>query len=188
MTNCRNIIFALLLVCSLFGNTFAQTYPWYNYKTSTNNTKMEIDSVDFYNNLIAQEDSNAKYNANVVGMVFGGILTGIGIISFIRAEQMAHHDTDKSKSKKDQFAEGLGYSLASGLATVKGTIFTLIGLPIFIYNISKYSVHKRHAENRDAYQKSLDQYLENKHSMQLIVAPAVNLLSGGGGINAVLQF
>ena len=63
MTNCRNIIFALLLVCSLFGNTFAQTYPWYNYKTSTNNTKMEIDSVDFYNNLIAQEDSNAKYNA-----------------------------------------------------------------------------------------------------------------------------
>ena len=196
MATSKNIILVFLLVCTLFSNAFAQTKsPWHETwqitehkaETSTNNTNMEIDSVDFYNNLIAQESAESNYGANVAGAFIGGGLTITGLICFIGAAT-TDVKTDKSKSSAEQIGEAVAVGAAGAFLMLTGVTFTLIGLPLFIYNINKYSKHKGHAENRDAYQRSLDRYLENKHSMRLMVAPAVNLLSAGGGINAVLQF
>ena len=188
MTNCRNIIFALLLVCSLLGIAFAQPVPpWYETGTNVNNPNVEIDSISIYYRLINEENANANYGANTVGMIMGGGLTGLGIVFLISAAT-SKPSTDNSKSKAEQFGEAMGNSVGVFIATFAGIIFTFGGVPLFIYNINKYSERKRHAEYRDAYKKALDQYLSKKHSMRLMVTPAVNLLSGGGGINAVLQF
>ncbi len=189
MTNCRNIIFAFLLACSLLGTAFAQPVPpWYETGTNVNNPNVEIDSISIYYRLINEENANANYGANVAGMIIGGGLTGLGIVFLISAATSEPPKTDKSKSFTEQFGEGIGYSVGVYLTTIAGIIFTFGGVPLFIYNINKYSERKGHAEYRDAYKKALDQYLSKKHSMRLMVTPAVNLLSGGGGINAVLQF
>lgn len=188
MTNCRNIIFALLLVCSLFGNTFAQRSPWHETwqitehkaETSTNITNMEIDSVEFYEKLINEYNKDASYSQNVAGIIIGAPLSFIGSLFFITGLYQANTSSG---------LKGVG-----GVVAVIGSIpLLLIGVPVYIYNKSKYSEHKRNAEIRDAYQRALNgylekRYLENEHSMRLMVTPAVNLLGAGGGINAVLQF
>ena len=107
MATSKNIILAFLLVCALFGNVFAQMIPppWYetetvkknslekttndpqNPNTEFNNGKstVVIDSIAIYYKMINLEHAEAKYTANAVGMVGGGLLTALGIACIISA-------------------------------------------------------------------------------------------------------
>ena len=210
MATSKNIILAFLLVCALFGNVFAQMIPppWYetetvkknslekttndpqNPNTEFNNGKstVVIDSIAIYYKMINLEHAEAKYTANAVGMVGGGLLTALGIACIISA-----NNTEKSyDNSKSKFENDLSNSIASStkkIAAIAGVIFILGGLPIFIYNLNTYSDRKKHAEYRDTLKKSLERYIAKKKSAQLIIVPTINLANaGGGGINAVLQF
>ena len=183
MATSKNIILVFLLVCALFGNALAQRMsPWHetwhitkHNETSINNTNMEIDSVEFYEKLIEKYNEDASYSQNVVGIIIGAPLSFIGSLFFI---------TGLYQANTSNGLKGVGGAIA-----VIGSIpLLLIGLPVYIYNRSKYSEHKRNADIRDDYQNALNKYKQKKKSAQLIIAPAVNLLSAGGGINAVLQF
>ena len=88
MTNCRNIIFAFLLACSLLGTAFAQQRsPWHetwhitkHNDISINNINMEIDSVEFYEKLIQKYNKDASYSQNVADIIIGAPLSFIGSI------------------------------------------------------------------------------------------------------------
>ena len=188
MATSRNIIFVILLVCALFGNAFAQTYPWNNIQTHPNNINVEIDSTTIYQDLIKQESARANYNANKVGIVIGGAVICLGGFVLFLAENQSNQPTDKSKSQIDQIGEGLGNAINTFILGILGVMITGGGGAILAVNIVKYKRHKRHAEKRDEYQEALNRYMEQKHSMRFVVTPAVNLLSGGGGLNAILQF
>ena len=188
MTNCKNIIFVLLLACSLIGNTFAQPIPpWYKTDTDTSSSFIEADSTVAYNKLLAQTYAESSDGVSVVGTLIGGGLTLSGIILVI-ATVTSDVSTDKSKSSAEQFGEAMAVGAGGTAMILTGVVLTLVGLPILIYNISSGSGQKGYANNRDDLQNELDYYKTKNNSPQLMIAPTINLMSAGGGLNAILQF
>lgn len=148
----------------------------------------EIDSVEVYYDLIAEENYNADYKPNVTGMIVGGSLTGVGIflISFGMYELFSVPDNPKSLNG---LADGI-----LGTFCVLGSIpFLGVGIPVLSYNIYQYSVRKKHACKRDEYQNALDRYkLRNNDGessvFRIMLFPSLNVIDGGGGLNAFLLF
>lgn len=187
MATCKNIIFVLLLTCALFNNAFAQPYSWNNTQTRQKNFAAKIDSIAIYQDLINQESAKANYSANIAGMIAGGGVTGLGVLICYLAAS-SEPSVDKSQSHVEQFGEAMGDAVAVLMAEVLGALIASGGIAILIVNIVKYNNRKAHAIKRDEYQNALYRYEAKKYSTQFIITPVVNLLSGGGGINAVLQF
>lgn len=188
MTNCKNIIFVLLLACSLIGNTFAQPIPpW--YKTNTDSSSfIEADSTVAYNKLLTQTYAGSSDGVSVAGTLIGGGLTITGIILVI-ATVTSDVSTDKSKSSAEQFGEAMAVGAGGAAMILTGVVLTLVGLPILIYNISSGgSGQKKYANNRDDLQNELDYHKTKNSASQLMIAPTINLMNAGGGFNAILQF
>lgn len=147
---------------------------------------VELDSVDIYKELIELENKDASYGANVEGIVFGGGLVGVGTFFLVNAIYAVNKSSDNGW---DEVANGVAGGVLFGIAIP----FYLLGLPVLIYNIHKYNVHKKHALKRDEYQEALDRYKlrkeqEERNSVQLMVVPTLNLANAGFGANAVLLF
>lgn len=189
MTNCKNIIFVLLLVCSLIGNTFAQPIPpWYKTNTDTSSSFIEADSTVAYNKLLAQTYAGSSDGVSVAGTLIGGGLTITGLICFVAVATADVH-TDKSKSNTEQFGEAMAIGAGGAALILTGVLCTLIGLPILIYNISSSgSGQKKYANNRDDLQNELDYHKTKNSASQLMIAPTINLMNAGGGFNAILLF
>ena len=201
----HQIIIIILLFTSSLCNIHAQAIPpWYERETNEATLQARIDSIPIYEQLIAEENAQANYRPNVTGMIIGGCLAGTGIISFIYAatytpERKQHNSkcsSERTSSSKrtcefQDFAtsslEGLGDGIIVGFSYLLGITFSLIGLPIFIYNSVQYNYHKEHANYRDELQERLMYYKSKNNSSQLTIAPTVNLL-GGTGFNATLRF
>ena len=199
------IFIIILLFTSSLCNIYAQAIPpWYEPEPNKATLQAKIDSIPIYEQLIAEENAQANYRPNVTGMIIGGCLAGTGIISIIYAatytpEKKQHNSncsSEKTSSSKRtcEFQElvtgsldGLGDGITVGLSYLLGITFSLIGLPIFIYNSVQYNYHKEHANYRDELQERLMYYKSKNNSTQLIIAPTVNLL-GGTGFNATLRF
>ncbi|WP_173475167.1 hypothetical protein [Fibrobacter succinogenes] len=179
--NCyKNIIIMLLLIGSLFCNTFATESEPDPLKSETelsqNNSKTEIDSIAVYEYLIREYSEDASYAQNIVGMIIGLPFTIAGSVIVIGGLALI--------------------SSGNALAGVIGVIAILIcaspalliGAPILIYNYKKYKVHKRNADKRDELQEALEQYKQRQHSIQVVITPVTNLESSSIGLNATLRF
>jgi len=137
--------------------------------------------------LIADENVDARYNQNIVGMVLGGALTGVGtyFLAFgVYTYFIAKHDDDI-----DEFiSEAVGVIFMFYSIPVLG-----VGIPVLRVNICYYNVHKNHAIKRDKYRKSRELYKqrrksENSAAMRLMIVPSVNFENAGGGINLLVAF
>ena len=205
MTNCPRFIIGILLLCLIFSNTSAQPVPpWYETESNKVNSDAKIDSVAFYEQLIALENTQANYESNIAGMIAGGCLTGLGTIFVIYAATYESNkktinecNSEKTGASKKacelkdfstSTIEGMGEGLKVGFFYLIGGILSLTGLPIFIYNFSQYNNHKEHATYRNQLQQKLDyyKYRSEKNPALLIVIPTVNLM-GGVGFNAILS-
>ena len=91
------------------------------------------DSVQIYNNLIAEENDDSHYGPNVAGMVIGGLLVGGGTFFSVVAVNAA--------SDADWLS-----AVGAGLFTAASVPFYLVGLPIFLYNTYKFADSQRPCE------------------------------------------
>ena len=152
-----------------------------NEKTSV---EWNGDSVQIYNNLIADENLESHYGPNVAGMVIGGLLVGGGTFFLVGGIYGVCYSSDEG-----------GFDVA--LTHVAGVLFLaasipfhLIGIPLFSYNTYKFAVRKGHANRRDEYIDALKRYKErqSENSMQWMLVPSVNLANAGGGLNLLVAF
>lgn len=203
MTKCKNIFFAVFLLCTLPCNAIATEN--YNIKIPSTNNELLSESETNINlsphkSFVGSDGSTA----NIVGMVIGGGFIGLGILSFISDSDETKNKTSNSNQKicpnntsdacpivasasytekaLESGSEKVGEALGKAIL---GTICILIGLPIFIYNVTQISSDTdMHDDNQIAlkYKKS------QKKSVQITVSPTVNLISSGGGINTILRF
>ena len=148
---------------------------------------VELDSVDIYKELIAQEDKESSCAMDIVGIVVGGSITGFGAF-LVGTGLYAIFSNSNSQSMGDAFDQ-----LGGALAILASVPVLLIGIPVMIVNIGDYKEHKKHAMKRDEYQEALDRYKvrmqeEGWKSVQLMVVPTLNLAKASFGANAVLLF
>ena len=148
---------------------------------------VELDSVDIYKELIAQEDKESSCAMDVVGIVVGGGITGLGatLVGFGLYAMFSNSDSQSL----DESSKGF----AGGLIILASVPVLLLGIPVLLNNIGDYKVHKKHAIKRDEYQEALDRYKvrmqeEGWKSVQFMVVPTLNLAKASFGANAVLQF
>ena len=148
---------------------------------------MELDSISIYNELIALEDKESSCAMDVVGIVVGGGITGLGatLVGFGLYAMFSNSDPQSL----DESSKGF----AGGLIILASVPVLLLGIPVLLNNIGDYKVHKKHAIKRDEYQEALDRYKvrkqqEEKTSVQLMVVPTLDLANIGFGANAVLLF
>ena len=147
---------------------------------------------DIYKELIELEDKDASYGANIEGIVFGGGLVCVGTF-FLAIGIYAINETSDSDDGWGEVVNRAVGGAAGGAALGISIPFYLLGIPVLIYNINKYKVHKKHAIKRDEYKEALDRYKvrmqeEGWKSVQLTVVPTLNLAKASFGANAVLQF
>ena len=135
------------------------------------------DSVQIYNNLIAEENDDSHYGPNVAGMVIGGLLVGGGTFFSVVAVNAA--------SDADWLS-----AVGAGLFTAASVPFYLVGLPVFLYNTYKFAVRKGHANRRDEYIDALKRYKERQResSVEWMLVPSVDLANAGGGLNLLVAF
>ena len=189
----NNKIFFLFLLVAGLSFAFADGTPDLSGLSNTHAPSegeyvylVELDSVDIYKELIERENKDASYGANIEGIVFGGGLVGVGTFFLVTAIYAVN------KSSNDGWDEA-GNRLAGGVSIGISIQFYLLGIPVLIYNIHKYNVHKKHALKRDEYKEALDRYKvrmqeEGWKSVQFMVVPTLNLANAGFGANAVLLF
>ena len=139
-----------------------------NEKTSV---EWNGDSVQIYNNLIADENLESHYGPNVAGMVIGGLLVGGGTFFLVGGIYGVCYSSDEG-----------GFDVA--LTHVAGVLFLaasipfhLIGIPLFSYNTYKFAVRKGHANRRDEYIDALKRYKERQResSVEWMLVPSVDL-------------
>ena len=145
----------------------------------------EIDSAEIYQNLIAEENLDANYTPNVVGIVFGSVFTGTGtfFLSF------GIYGFFYKYSKPESFSD-IGGSALSLISTFCSIPMFSIGIPLLVHNINKYSNRKKHANKRDAYQDALNRYesKKKKESVQWMIFPSVDFVNSNASLNAVMLF
>ncbi len=147
----------------------------------------DIDSAKIYYDLIAEENYQAYSRPNVIGMIAGGSLTGVGA-ALVGFGLYAILDV----SNPPTFGDALG-RVIGGLFVGAAIPFLGVGIPVLSYNTYKYIVHKGHANKRDEYQEALDRYKSRKRgsesgALQLMILPELNFIEKRGGVNAVVRF
>ena len=164
-----NLLLGYAVAMPLAENSLEQ-----NEKTSV---EWNGDSVQIYNNLIADENLESHYGPNVAGMVIGGLLVGGGTFFSVVAVNAA--------SDADWLS-----AVGAGLFTAASVPFYLVGLPIFLYNTYKFAVRKGHANRRDEYIDALKRYKERQResSVEWMLVPSVDLANAGGGLNLLVAF
>lgn len=187
-------LFSLILLVAGLSVAFADETPDLHEKPETEassevenvNYLVELDSVDIYKELIELENKDASYGANIEGIVIGGGLVCVGTFFLVNSIYALNKTSDDGW---DEAGNRLGGGVALGVAIP----FYLLGLPVLIYNIHKYNVHKEHAIKRDEYKEALDRYKvrmqqEGWKSVQLMVVPTLNVAKASFGANAILLF
>ena len=180
--------FSFLFFMSVFllhTFTFANDFQTLSEKSSKNIQLTEIDSAEIYQNLIAEENLDANYTPNVVGIVFGSVFTGTGtfFLSF------GVYGFFYKYSKPESFSD-IGGSALSLISTFFSIPMLSIGIPLLVHNINKYSNRKNHAEKRDEYIRAYKRYESKKKnkSVQWMIFPSVDFVNSNASLNAVVMF
>jgi hypothetical protein len=145
-----------------------------------------VDSVQIYHELITKEYYNSDYKPNIVGMIVGGGIMGVGTYFLVGGIYGMNY---KNGDATDEIFTTIGGSIMLAMSVP----FYLIGTPILIYNIYQYNVHKGHLRKSDEYQAALDRYKLRKRggessALQLMIFPELNFIEKRGGVNAVVRF
>lgn len=168
MIFCKNTIFAFLLIGALFCYSHAELYP----------DEVLIDST------YTEQSSSSN-----TGLVIGSVLTGIGVVFFIAA---ATYTPKEDNTTLKDCLDGKRCSLVGDLTvptyTALGVIFSLIGVPIIIYNISKNSITPDHPLMNDDFVFSPGLRKTQKSSVQIQFTPTINFMNSSAGFNATLKF
>ena len=144
----------------------------------------EIDSAEIYQNLIAEENLDANYTPNVVGIVIGSVFTGIGTLWFFNGLQ-CYFDKYSNPETSGDMNDVLGFiSIYLSIPPFS------IGIPLLVHNINKYSNRKNHAEKRDEYIRAYKRYKSKKKntSVQWMIFPSVDFVNSNASLNAVVMF
>ena len=180
--------FSFLFFMSVFllhTFTFANDFQTLSEKSSKNIQLTEIDSAEIYQNLIAEENLDANYTPNVVGIVFGSVFTGTGtfFLSF------GVYGFFYKYSKPESFSD-IGGSALSLISTFFSIPMLSIGIPLLVHNINKYSSRKNHSIKRDEYIRAYKRYesKKKKESVQWVIFPAVDFANANASLNAVMLF
>ena len=146
----------------------------------------EVDSAKIYYDLIAEENYQAYSRPNVIGMIAGGSLTGVGaaLVGF-GLYAILYNSNDPY--------ENVAGNVLGTLSLLTSIPFLGVGIPVLSYNTYKYIVHKGHANKRDEYQAALDRYKSRKRggesgALQLMILPELNFIERRSGLNAVVLF
>ena len=190
----KRLFFLILLVAGL-SFTFADETPDLRElpKTETSSEVenvyylVELDSVDIYKELIAQEDKESSCVMDVVSIVVGSGITGVGA-GLLGIGLYAMFDSSNQQSFDGAFNRVGGFFVI--LASVP---VLLLGIPVIVNSVGDYKMHKEHAIKRDKYQEAFDRYKvrmqqEGWQSVQLRVVPTLNLANASFGANAILSF
>ena len=190
----NNKIFFLFLLVAGLSFALANEQPDLHGMPETNVPSkgeyvylVELDSIDIYKELIVQEDAESSCVMDVVGIVVGSGITGVGA-GLLGLGLYAIFSNSNSQSMGDAFDQ-----FGGALAILASVPVFLLGIPVLVNNIGDYKVHKKHAMKRDEYQEALDRYKvrmqeEGWKSVQFMVVPTLNLAKASFGANAVLQF
>lgn len=190
----NNKIFFLFLLVAGLSFALANEQPDLHGMPETNVPSkgeyvylVELDSIDIYKELIAQEDAESSCVMDVVGIVVGSGITGVGA-GLLGLGLYAIFSNSNPRSLDDG-SEGFAGSFLI-LASVP---VLLLGIPVIVNNVGDYKMHKKHATKRDEYKEALDRYKvrmqeEGWKSVQFMVVPTLNLAKASFGANAVLQF
>ena len=190
----NNKIFFLFLLVAGLSFALANEQPDLHGMPETNVPSkgeyvylVELDSIDIYKELIAQEDAESSCVMDVVGIVVGSGITGVGA-GLLGLGLYAIFSNSNPRSLDDG-SEGFAGSFLI-LASVP---VLLLGIPVIVNNVGDYKMHKKHATKRDEYKEALDRYKvrmqeEGWKSVQFMVVPMLNLAKASFGANAVLQF
>jgi hypothetical protein len=190
----NNKIFFLFLLVAGLSLALANEQPDLHGMPETNVPSkgeyvylVELDSIDIYKELIELEDKESSCAMDIVGIVVGGGITGLGatLVGFGLYAMFSNSDPQSL----DESSKGF----AGGLIILASVPVLLLGIPVLLNNIGDYKVHKKHALKRDEYKEALDRYKvrmqeEGWKSVQLMVVPTLNLAKASFGANAVLQF
>ena len=190
----KRLFFLILLVAGL-SFTFADETPDLRELPKTEASSevenvyylVELDSVDIYKELIELEDKESSCAMDIVGIVVGGSITGIGA-GLLGIGLYAMVDSSNKHAIGDAFDSAAGFFVI--LASVP---VLLVGIPVIVNNVGDYKMHKKHAIKRDEYKEALDRYKvrmqeEGWKSVQLTVVPTLNLAKASFGANAILSF
>jgi hypothetical protein len=136
--------------------------------------------------LITEEYYNSDYKPNIVGMIVGGGIMGVGSYFCVGGIYAMNY---KNGNATDEIFTAIGGSIMLAISIP----FYLFGTPILIYNIYQYNVHKSHLRKRDEYQEALDRYKQRKRggvsgAVQLMILPELNFIERRSGLNAVFLF
>ena len=190
----KRLFFLILLVAGM-SFTFADETPDLRElpKTETSSEVenvyylVELDSVDIYKELIAQEDEESSCVMDVVSIVVGSGITGVGA-GLLGIGLYAMFDSSNQQSFDGAFNRVGGFFVI--LVSVPVLLF---GIPVIVNSVGDYKMHKEHAIKRDKYQEAFDRYKvrmqqEGWQSVQLRVVPTLNLANASFGANAILSF
>ena len=144
------------------------------------------DSVQIYNNLIEEESQDASYVPNVVGMVVGGGLTGVGTFFFVGGLYAFNH---KSTDAGDDVFTAIAAGAMMGLSIP----FFLVGIPVLVYNVHQYKIHKSGSINSNQRQGALNKCRLNAvqdemNSIQMMIVPILTMANPSVGANVLLLF
>lgn len=168
MIFCKNTIFAFLLIGALCCYSHAELYP----------DEVLIDTT-------YQEQSSSSNT----GIVIGSVLTGIGVVFFIAAATYTpKEDNTTLKDCLDEKRCSLAGDLTGPTYAALGVIFSLIGIPIIIYNFSKNSITPDHPLMNDDFVYSPKHRNPQKSSVQIQFTPTINFMNSSAGFNATLRF
>ena len=151
-------IFLIFLGIHLFSSVvLASDLNSFNTQIAKDIQLTEIDSAEIYQDLIAEENLDANYTPNVVGIVFGSVFTGTGtfFLSF------GVYGFFYKYSKPESFSD-IGGSALSLISTFCSIPMFSIGIPLLVHNINKYSSRKNHAEKRNEYIRAYKRYKKQK--------------------------
>ena len=158
----------------------------FSFGNEVEHQSTEVDSVQIYHDLITEEYYNSDYKPNIVGMIVGSGIMGVGTYFLVGGIYGMNY-------KNGDATDEIFTAIAGSIMLAMSVPFYLVGTPILIYNIYQYNVHKGHLRKSDEYQEALDRYKLRKRggesgALQLMILPELNFIERSGGVNAVVLF
>ena len=143
----------------------------------------DFDSTFIYKELIVEE--HKKGDVSAVPMIALGGLDVLFLLGYLAADGALNNDKDKSAG------DVIG-GLMLYLLCVPGLVITT---PIFIYATIKVAGGAWHRHKRDEYYRSYDAYVRRRSRAQseqtlaqVHVAPSLDVVNGGAGVNVLVTF
>ena len=177
-------IFLILFGIHLFSSVaLASDLNSFDTQIVKNIQLTETDSTEIYQNLIAEENFDANYIPNVVGIVFGSVFTGTGTFFLVGGILGGNYSSGDA-------GDEIATKIAGGVLLGISIPFLAIGVPLLAYNIYQYNVRKNHANKRDEYIRAYKRYesKKKKESVQWMIFPSVDFVNSNASLNAVMLF